>query len=580
MDELIWRGIQGQSIRRHEFACFRPVKRFETQIDDDGRLTLKESDSTAMNLGKDDQPVPNGPEADRSGQRIAATRMLGSQASIVFAGTVFTFLVGLPFQIYLARQLGVTSLGMVGIAEAFTQLLAGVLSFGMAPLAVRYIPEYRVSGDSAQIKRLIVLGLVTLSGFGLLGAVLLPWIAALLPESAGVNAEILGILSVLGWVVPISLVVFFLSQALRGFEEIKMVVFATSILALSAKVVLSVGLFLSQGASPITYAYAIVISQALVVAPLAWALWRCVRGLPSGPATGRSDWRGWLSFAATNYSGGLVSNVVSNLDRIVIGGLLGPAAVGVLMIARQLQQFPAVFHKVVLTVASPVFAKLKAARDMEGLAHQLHLTNDWILRMAAGMLLFLMILPDYVLDLYGAEFAQEGTVLLITMTLAVAVHVGGGPVGVLMNMTGYHGLVLRVSLLSAVIVLGGYFLFIPLFGVVGAGIAVLLGDIFSKLVIIAVMQRQHGIMWYDPRFRRWMLPAGAATAVLLAARLVLPESGTLALQAAGLIAAAVLAYAAFFAANVAQGLHEDDRALLKMVRDRLARTRRQRTTKA
>ena len=36
----------------------------------------------------------------------AAVRHLGGQAAVVMGGTAFTFLVGLPFQVYLARGLG------------------------------------------------------------------------------------------------------------------------------------------------------------------------------------------------------------------------------------------------------------------------------------------------------------------------------------------------------------------------------------------------------------------------------------------------------------------------------------------
>ena len=501
-------------------------------------------------------------------------RHLGTQTAIVMAGTAFTFFLGLPFQVYLARSLGTAGLGSVGIAESITLTVAGFLSFGLAPLAIRYIPEYRVKGSSSAIRRLVVLGLVLLCASGVAGALLIAPLVTRLQVTFDITSETIGVFRVLAWLLPVSMVSFFIANSLRGFQEIRIVVFSTSFLALTAKVALTLVLFTVYGVSPLVYAWAIVLAQGLSILPMAWKLRGLIVTMPPERTPEQVDSRAWASYAGTNYSMGLLGALSGNLDRLVIGALLGPSAVGVLMVARQLKQFPAVFQHVVLTVISPVFAKLKADGDTAGLAHQLHLANDWIMRLAAGLILMLAFLADQLLALYGPEFTANGTLLLQIMTVSVAIHIAGGPVGILLNMTGHHLPLLWLSLLTAVTVIASYFVMIPIFGLVGAGLAVLLSDIINKGVTIWLVRQRLGISWYDPRFRSWVLPALATGAVLFTLRPIISSSDGLGSLAALLVGAAILAYAVFFSVNLATGLHEDDRELIQAARGRIARLRK------
>ncbi|WP_297791931.1 oligosaccharide flippase family protein [uncultured Marinobacter sp.] len=499
----------------------------------------------------------------------AAVRHLGGQTIVVMGGTLFTFIVGLPFQIYLARQLGTEGLGVVGIAEALVQTAAGFLAFGLAPLAMRYIPEYRVAGASRAIRQLVGGGLLVLVTMGVLGASLLTPVASLAPDVIGLSKDVQSTLSVLALLLPITMVSFFLAQSLRGFQEIRVVVLSTSILTLSAKVVITVGLFLTFGVSTLAYAWAIVFSQVIAILPLGWAVWRLLRALPSEEVPKAINFRAWGSFAGTNYASGILSSVIGNLDRIIIGALLGPASVGVLMVVRQLQQFPTVFHQIVLTVVSPVFARLKAAEDQAGLAHQLHLANDWIFRLAAGLILMLAVLAEYVLGLYGPEFASEGSGLMIVMTLAVAVNLGTGPVGIMLNMTGHHVALLRISIVTAFATFIGYFILIPLFGLVGAGLAVLASNIANKSLAIWLVKKRLGIDWYDSRFRAWILPLLAAVIVLLAMRPVMDRLEGVMMEGVVLAVIGALTYVVYFGVNFIAGLHDDDYELLQSLRTRI-----------
>lgn len=520
----------------------------------------------------------NSPSKQKKDSR-AAVRHLGGQTATVMGGTAFTFTVGLPFQIYLARKLGTAGLGIVGIAEAVVMTTGGLLGLGLASLASRYIPEYLIKGHGQAVRQLISFGLIILTALGIIGALLLVPLSRALPQAANITQEVIDVLAIMSLLMPISMVSFFIAQALRGFQEILILVLSTSILALTVKVILTLWLFNVVEASPEAYAWAMVGAQIVAIIPMALKLWHLVAALPHDPIPTPIAWGPWASFAGTNYLSGLMSNLTGNLDRIVISALLGPSAVGVLMVARQLQQFPGVFNQIVLTVVSPVFARLKAAGDMSGLAHQLYLANDWIFRMAAGLIIVLAVLAVDILGLYGPDFASQGTALLLLMMTTVAVNLGSGPVGILLNMSGSHVALLCSTVITTLITFAGYFLFIPMFGVAGAGLAVLVGTTVNKGIAILLVRKRLGIKWYDPRFRAWFLPSAATAAVLFVLQPAFDELQNLGEQAAMLVAATLLAYVVFFGVNLLAGLHEDDREVIAAARARIT-ARRKRDAKS
>lgn len=493
---------------------------------------------------------------------------MGGQGVMALSGTAFTFLVGLPFQLYLARNLGPAGLGIVGIAEALVMTAAGFLSFGLAQLAVRYIPEYLALGASGAIRRLLLLGLVILTSAGAIGAAILRPLTSVLPNITSIPVETSNVLGILGFLMPATMVVFFLTQALRGFQEIRTVVLCASVLALSTKIAITLILFTISGVSVRAYAWAMVLSQLAAGFPMAWVLWRLVRALPADQTQTAAPWREWFSFAGTNYVSGLLNNLVSNLDRVVIGALLGPASVGILMVVRQLQQFPMVFQQVTLTVVSPIFARLKAIGDMDGLAYQLHLANDWVVRLAAGIILVMAVQAEPLLLLYGPDFVTQGEALLLLIMLAAAVNLATGPVGILLNMTGYHKALLPILATTALVTFAGYFLLIPLLGLVGAGFAILLANLVNKGAAIWLVQTRLGLRWYDQRFRAWIAPIFGTATVLFLLRPTLTALEGLPAQAAGLIGVTLLAYAVFFGINLISGLHDDDREVLQALRHR------------
>jgi O-antigen/teichoic acid export membrane protein len=165
------------------------------------------------------------------------------QTIVVFAGNLFTLVAGLPFQIYVARVLGLNQLGHFGLAEAAIVTLSGFVGFGIAQTAVRFIPEYLAKGEHEQIRILALLATLALTVIGVALASCVISLSAPVMASFGIEPAEAKLMNVMALTAPIGLLTFLYQQILRGFQEIIIMIVSTSFVALMVKIVLAVIFF-------------------------------------------------------------------------------------------------------------------------------------------------------------------------------------------------------------------------------------------------------------------------------------------------------------------------------------------------
>lgn len=137
---------------------------------------------------------------------------IGGQVLYVFGGGVFTLLVGLPLQIYVVRSLGAQPFGAYSVVEGALATIANLLAFGIAPTAVRFIPEHLARGENGHVRSLVALASVALLAVGVFGAV----ITALLSHEViawwGLTENVQRVIAVMVLTIPIGLLTFLYQQ--------------------------------------------------------------------------------------------------------------------------------------------------------------------------------------------------------------------------------------------------------------------------------------------------------------------------------------------------------------------------------
>lgn len=506
-----------------------------------------------MTFESEAKPTSLGPP-----DRLAPALQLGSQTFYVLLGSIFTAVVGFPLQIYVSRTLGANGLGIYSLIEGGIAIFTGFLGFGIAQSLVRFIPFYLERREYGCIRDLIGRGSIVLLAVGAVGYLLvlgsLRWAGQLFPDVATYKAMI----ALMGALIPLGLISFFVQQGLRGFQDIRYMVLGSSVFQLSFKAGLTVAAF-AVGLGLYGYGLATVVSTLFGILWMAWGLRGKLQGLPKAPAgSSVSDRMEWYRFATIFYATNVMGGSSTYLDRFMLAYFSDVRSVGIFMIARQLQQLPATFNQMLLIVGAPMFAAAHGRADAPERQRVFYLMTDWVVRASLPLIIFLTLFARPLLGLYGQDFADGGTEILLIMLGGQVINIGFGPIGNVVLMSGLERYTLRVSAASTLLSVALTIVLIPFFGTIGAAISVAVSWVFVNVCLMIVARRHLAFGWWDRRYFGWLIPSVAA----LTFDLVCLEFGY-GSGAVQLIIVVTATYGVFFAANLLEGLHQDDKELLR-----------------
>lgn len=154
---------------------------------------------------------------------------------------------------------------------------------------------------------------------------------------------------------------------------------------------------------------------------------------------------------------------------------------GLYSVAHRLAAQLALPMVVMAAITSPQFAAHfhhKRMIDMSLLAGQ---TTRRLIGFGLPIALILMIWPEQILSIFGADFKAASTTLLILL-LGQLFHLATGPTGNILAMTGHEHLLRNTLLATLLCVLVLSSILTPLYGASGAAIAVTSAQIIQKLI--------------------------------------------------------------------------------------------------
>jgi O-antigen/teichoic acid export membrane protein len=489
---------------------------------------------------------------------------LGTQALIAFGGSLFTLAVGLPLQVYVARVLGAEGLGQFGLLEGIVNTASGLLSFGVASTALRFIPAHLEKSEYGDVRRLLRFAVFLLLSVGVAAypAMLLvfPLAERVWPELHGHAAE----LALISLMLPLGMLLFLLQQALRGFQDIRSIVLGGSILQLSVKALATIAAF-AAGLTLSGYIMATLLSTCFAAGWMAYALWRRVRALPPSPVRYEAGFaKVWIRYATIMYLGSLLGAVTGYLDRFLLGTFIGVGSIGVLLIIRQLQQLPQVFNQLLLAVGAPMFAAAHSRDDATGRDHLYVLGTDWMMKLSLPLLVFLFAFGGPVLRLFGPQFEEQGVLALWIVLAGQTINLAFGPIGNLAIMSGLETSMLRLSVYNAILGVALMVGLTPLFGLVGVAVATAAQSIFINIAVMWLLRTSLRLRWWNQRYIGWLAPTFAS---IIVAGVVFYSGAAYGAMLLG--ATLVAVYLSFGTVVLLQGLNEDERDLLIYLKKRL-----------
>jgi O-antigen/teichoic acid export membrane protein len=222
-----------------------------------------------------------------------------------------------------------------------------------------------------------------------------------------------------------------------------------------------------KGAQAAAWVY---LASTLSVCLTGFLLWRRTLPRARSASTTPLSLRQLLGTAMPMYGSAIADVVMTFADVLILGLFATASEVGIYTAAARTALLTRFLLLANSSVAAPRFAALHAANDREGVA-RLALRSTWLTTISSlPLLLIFMIFPAPILSVFGPQF-EAGAQALLILSLGQFVNAATGPVGYLLNMSGYHRIEGRIAVVGAVLTVALCFALIPLWGILGAAAA-------------------------------------------------------------------------------------------------------------
>lgn len=252
--------------------------------------------------------------------------------------------------------------------------------------------------------------------------------------------------------------------------------------------------------------------------------------------------RSYMGFGAFQLGERALNYLSANMDYIIIGRLLGDAALGFYSLAYQIVIFPlSRINPVITRVAFPAFSRIQNDDPYlrTGYVKVIKYISLVTLPMLAGML---VVAPEFVRVVFGEEWVPSIRVLQLLCVVGAFKSLGN-PVGSVLLAKGkanigFYQNLFTVLLVSVAVIVGARW------GIAGVAAALLLVQLPIFLVIQPVVNRLIGLSWgaWFGGLRTAVAAAVVMAAAVLLLRPLLADAAVAVLLGTG-IAAGVVVYA-------------------------------------
>jgi O-antigen/teichoic acid export membrane protein len=405
---------------------------------------------------------------------------------------------GFAFNVALARVLGADGLGIYHLALTFALIASVVGRMGMDAALLKFGATSHAAMDGRRLAAVHRMGMGTaLLGCGIVAAstfLAADWLAATLYSDPAIAAP-LRLMSLA--LLPFALLNLYGELLKAGHHQ----ALSSFVQGAALPMVNLLLLFVFAGQlKDASAAAAIYLAATVLVCLSSYVLWR--HTLPPGPspATQALRFRDLIGTAMPMYGSAIADVVMTFSDVLILGMFATATDVGIYTAAARTALLTRFLLLANSAVAAPRFAALHAANDKEGVARLAVRSTLLTTVSSVPLLLLFVIFPAQILSLFGPQF-EAGAQVLIVLSIGQFVNAMTGPVGYLLNMSGFHRIEGRIAVVGALMTAGLCFALIPFWGLLGAAAANAIATATCNLLRVYFAKSRLGIL---------MLPIPAA----------------------------------------------------------------------
>lgn len=412
------------------------------------------------------------------------TKLIVTGAAISVGIQLFGTALGYLLQVALARWLGAAEYGAYVYARVWVDILIIPSSLGFTYSAMRFIPSYIRLEEWSSVKGIVRSGQMITIGV----ASLLMIGGLFFATNAGIKDYFTiafyrtSPLTLAFGLIPLLALVTLQSEYLRALNRIALAYVPLRIV--QPLVLLLLALIVYTERNTLTAKLILQWHYLLLLIVLVIQHFALTKYLPSEIWGSKATTKigGWMKISLPLLIGGSFYSINSYFDVLVIGAFRPEQEIAIYNAALRLAALITIPLIAVRTIVTPNAAGYHAAQDDKGLKSLYRQAT--ILSSTAGFIacITLYVAGRYLLHFFGSEFTT-GYVALQILLIGALIDTVVGPIGQILNVTGYHKQTLYLTGFSALINVGLNLALIPRWGMYGAACATSISIIFLNVAL-------------------------------------------------------------------------------------------------
>lgn len=447
----------------------------------------------------------------------------GGAANLV--GGVLGAGINLVLAAVVGRHLGTTGAGTYFLVVAVFMIVANVVELGADTGLVRFLAAARATGREHEVPTYVLTALRPVIATGLVVVGVIAALSGPIASAApGLSPAFVTVAAVVAVMTSLAAVVL---AASRGLGDVLSYPLVQSV-ALPLLRVVGIGVVVMAGAGVVTVLLAWLAPLPLVLLLAAGVLVRLVVRIagtlrPTGdvrPGLRREFW----SFSLVRGVSATVEILIEWVDVLLVGALASPAEAGIYAIVTRCARAGEVVQQAARVAVGPQISSALARRSLDEARHLYGLVSAAMIWLAWPFYCLLAIFGDAVLSIFGAEFSQGHTALVV-LTAAMGVATAAGTVQSILLMGGRSSWQLADKSLALTTNVLLDLALIPLWGIEGAAVAWAAAIAIDTALVVWQVQ---GLMGIHPPYAPLLATSSLALGVVgiggLAFRLALGSS--------------------------------------------------------
>jgi O-antigen/teichoic acid export membrane protein len=416
------------------------------------------------------------------------------------SGRIVATVLGLIFNVVVARLYGAEVVGIVAVINSFLVLVTIFTVLGTQTSILRLIPEHLVKYSPTSAFRVYRKTQWLVIGISLITATSFYFSAHLIADKLFSKPHLSHYFALASIFVVFKSMMLLNTNAVRGLRLIKLFAVMQFLpQACNLAFLIAVGLLWPTRDVPV---YAVLFGFA-ITGIIGWFAMEFAfkKRMDSGDTVHFIPGREILSISLPMLMTATMVFIIGQTGVLILGMFRTEAEVGYYAIAVKLATLTAFVLRAVNSMAGPKFSEYFHTNQMDDLFHVAKKSAKLIFFTTTPILIVLLILGKPILGMvFGPDFTVAYPAMVI-LVIGQFVNSISGSTGIFMNMTGHQKIFKNIMMIAAILNIVLNLALIPYFGMIGAAFTAMLSLFIWNITTLLYMKYKFGkTTAYFPRF--------------------------------------------------------------------------------